>query len=81
VGYSFHDLDLIDIFENKFYNSAVDIYIFDPNPNKMMYKIINNRIKMYQEEKFHYHIFKCKADEFFEELFNNIKILKRKNEN
>ena len=81
VGYSFRDLDLIDIFENKFYNSAVDIYIFDPNPNKMMYKIINNRIKMYQEEKFHYHIFKCKADEFFEELFNNINILKRKNKN
>lgn len=72
VGYSFNDLDFIDIFKYKLYNDRINIYIFDPNPNKMMYKIINNRIKMYQEEKFHFHIFKCKADEFFEELFKNI---------
>lgn len=80
VGYSFNDLDFIDIFKYKLYSDRVDIYIFDPNPNKMMYKVINNRIKMYREEKFHFHIFKCEADELFEELLHNIiKILKRDN--
>jgi len=82
IGYSFHDVDFIDIFKYKLYNNNINIYIFDPNPNKMMYEIINNRIKIYQEEKFHFHIFKCKADEFFEELFNHIiMILKRYNKN
>ena len=81
IGYSFHDLDFIDIFENKLYTENINIYIFDPNPNKMMYNIIDNRIKMFQEEKFHFHIFKCKADDFFKVLNNNISKLQKKDYN
>lgn len=77
IGYSFNDRDFIDIFDNKLYNREINLYIFDPNPNKNMFKVVDKRIIMYPKEKHHYHIFKCKANEFFEYFYNTIKKIQK----
>lgn len=76
IGYSFNDVDFIDIFEHNIENNNRNVYIFDPCPTKNMTKIVNNRIKTLEIDKLIFHIFKCKAEEFFVEFNRIIKEIK-----
>lgn len=80
IGYSFNDEDLIDIFKKETINNDKNIYIINPNPNKHMNFIIENRIKNLEIQKKFYHIFKCKADEFFLELIKNFHDIEKRSD-
>ena len=66
------DEDFFDIFNEDVKNNEFDIYIFDPNPRSEMLEVVDSRIKKMELDKYVFHIFKCKATDFFKELNQNI---------
>jgi len=76
IGYSLNDKDLFDAFNRNVLGDNFEVFFFDPYPNSNMIKVIDTRIKG-GNEKFKFHIFKCRADYFFEILYEEFKNLGR----